>query len=160
MCPFSENQQDQLKLIWNCRIGVGTKVYAFVNLYDCDVGENCMIGPFVEIQQGAKIGNNVRVQSHSFVCSEVIIEDDVFISHGVVFTNDKRPTVKAAIEKTRNFKRTLVKKGASIGSNATILPVTIGENALIGAGSVVTKDVPNNTTVAGNPAKIICTSPK
>jgi acetyltransferase-like isoleucine patch superfamily enzyme len=114
-----------------------------------------MIAPFVEIQSGAKIGNNVRVSSHSFICTGVNIEDDVFIGHGVVFTNDKDPTAKAAVEKTWKMERTIVKRGASIGSNATILPVTIGENALVGAGSVVTKDVPPNTIVAGNPAKIL-----
>lgn len=144
-----------IRLIRDCRIGAGTKIYGFTNLYECEIGKNCMIGPFVEIQKGAKIGDNVRVSSHSFICSCVTIEDDVFIGHGVTFTNDKNPTVKAAIEKTQKMEPTLVKRGASIGSNATILPVTIGENALIGAGSVVAKDVPDNTIVAGNPARIL-----
>jgi acetyltransferase-like isoleucine patch superfamily enzyme len=142
-------------MIRDCRIGAGTKIYGFTNLYECEIGKNCMIGPFVEIQKGAKIGDNVRVSSHSFICSHVTIEDDVFIGHGVTFTNDRNPTVKAAIEKTQKMEPTIVRRGASIGSNATILPVTIGENALIGAGSVVTKNVPDNTIVVGNPARIL-----
>ena len=154
MRPSLKKEQGNqgMKIIRDCKIGKGTKIYDFTNLYECEIGENCMIGPFVEVQQGAKIGNNVRVESHSFICSGVTLQDDVFIGHGVVFTNDKRPTVKAAIEKTWKMEPTLVKKGASIGSNATILPVTIGENAFVGAGSVVTKDVPANAVVAGNPA--------
>ena len=144
-----------VKLIRDCKIGIGTQIWGFTNLYGCEIGKNCMIGPFVEIQQGAKIGNNVRVQGHSFICCGVTVEDDVFIGHGVIFINDRNPTVKAAIEKTKKLEQTLVKRGASIGSNATILPVTIGEYALIGAGSVVTKDVPDNTVVAGNPARIL-----
>jgi acetyltransferase-like isoleucine patch superfamily enzyme len=150
-----ENRGQVIRLVKDCKIGLGTKIFGFTNLYRCRIGEKCMIGPFVEIQQGAKIGNNVRIQSHSFICSGVTIEDDVFIGHGVVFTNDKNPTVKAAVEKTWKMERTIVKKGASIGSNATILPVTIGKNALIGAGSVVTKDVAANTVVAGNPARML-----
>jgi acetyltransferase-like isoleucine patch superfamily enzyme len=151
----NEHGDQCIRLIRDCKIGVGTKIYGFTNLYGCEIGKNCMIGPFVEIQQGAKIGNNVRVQSYSFICSGVTIEDDVFIGHGVMFINDRNPTVKAAIEKTWKMEPILVKRGASIGSNATILPVTIGENALIGAGSVVTKDVPDNTIVVGNPARIL-----
>jgi carbamoyl-phosphate synthase large subunit len=144
---------ESMKFIRGCKIGEGTKIYPFANFYNCEIGNNCMIGPFVEIQKGVKIGNNVRVQSHTSLCEGVTVEDDVFVGHGVVFINDKHPTVKAAIENKWELKKTLVKKGASIGSNATILPVTIGENAIIGAGSVVVKDVPANTVVAGNPVK-------
>ncbi len=135
----------------NCRIGKGTIVRPFVNLYGCTIGRNCMIGTFVEIQKNVVIGNNVRIQSHSFVCEAVTIEDNVFIGHGVMFINDKHPRVGVVDWKLLPV---LVKKGASIGSNATILGgVTIGENALIGAGSVVTRNVPARATVAGNPAR-------
>lgn len=146
--------------IKNCKIGKNTKIYDFVNLYDCEIGESCMIGTFVEIQKGVKIGNNVRIQSHSFVPEGVVIEDNVFVGHGVMFTNDKKPRSShvnsSRKEKAWKLEKVLVRKGASIGSNTTIVgPVTIGEKALIGAGSVVTKNVPPNTTVAGNPARQI-----
>tara|TARA_Y100000310_G_C20636500_1_gene791451 strand:+ start:358 stop:837 length:480 start_codon:yes stop_codon:yes gene_type:complete len=147
----NNNQENKNPIIKDCKIGNNTKIWNFTNLYGCEIGENCMIGTFVEIQDKVKIGNNVRIQSHSFICSLVTIEDDAFIGHGVMFINDTKPP-SGDPEK---WKPTLIKKGASIGSNATILPVTIGENSIIGAGSVVTKDVPPNTTVAGNPAKII-----
>ena len=137
--------------ITGCNIGEGTKIWNFANLYGCDIGKNCMIGSFVEIQKDVKIGNNTRIQSHSFICSLVTIEDDVFIGHGVMFIND----VYAPSNDISKWKPTLIKKGASIGSNATILPVTIGKNAIVGAGAVVTKDVPDNAVVVGNPARII-----
>ena len=130
------------------------------NLYGCEIGENTKIGAFVEIQKNAKIGKNCKISSHSFVCEGVIIEDEVFIGHGVIFINDKYPqsTTNGKLQTENDWKvvPTFVKKGASIGSNATILcGVTIGENAIVGAGSVVTKDVLPNTVVAGNPARIM-----
>jgi acetyltransferase-like isoleucine patch superfamily enzyme len=144
-------QPNQNQLINNCSIGNNTKIWNFVNIYGCTIGDNCMIGTFVEIQKDVKIGNNCRIQSHSFICSLVTIEDNVFVGHGVMFINDLLPPSGDS----KNWKKTLIKKGASIGSNATILPVIIGENSIIGAGAVVTKDVPANSVVAGNPAKVL-----
>jgi acetyltransferase-like isoleucine patch superfamily enzyme len=133
------------------KVGSGTKIWEFANLYECEIGENCMIGAYVEVQKDVKIGNNVRIQSHSFICSLVTIEDDVFIGHGVMTINDLNPPSGDASK----WKPTLIKKGAMIGSGAVLFPVVIGENAVVGAGSVVTKDVPDNCTVVGNPARII-----
>ena len=141
------------KNIKNCKIGKNTKVWEFVNLYGCEIGDDCMIGTFVEIQKNVKIGNNCRVQSHTFVCEGVTIEDNVFVGHGVMFINIKFPSMKTY--PNTPILKTLVKEGAIIGSNATIFPVTIGENAIVGAGAVVTKDVPSNATAIGNPARII-----
>ncbi|MEK6983793.1 MAG: acyltransferase [Nanoarchaeota archaeon] len=141
------------QIIKNCRIGKNTKIWDFSNLYGCDVGDDCMIGSFVEVQKGVKIGNNVRIQSHTFICEGVTIKDDVFVGHGVMFTNVKRPSMKTYPNKP--LLKTTVEEGAIIGSNATILPVRIGKNSIIGAGSVVTKNVPANKTVAGNPARVM-----
>ena len=144
------------QIIKNCKIGKDTQIFHFVNLYGCKIGANCLIGSFVEIQKGVKIGNNCRIQSHSFICEGVTLEDEVFIGHGVIFVNDKYPSVKTAINKTWKLREVLIKKGANIGSGAVILAgVTIGENALVGAGAVVTKNVPPNAVVIGNPAKTI-----
>ena len=142
------------------KLGKNVKLSKFINLYGCTIGDNTKIGAFVEVQKNAHIGSNCKISSHTFICEGVTIEDDVFIGHGVMFINDTYPraTVNGALQTEADWsvEPTLVKRGASIGSNCTILShVTIGENAIIGAGSVVTKDVPAGTIVAGNPANII-----
>lgn len=144
------------------KVGKDTKIFHpdLVNIYGCELGNNCKVGPFVEIQKGVKIGNNVKVSSHSFICEGVTIEDDVFIGHNVTFINDKFPksTIDGKLQDENDWTciPTLIKKGASLGSSCTILcGVTIGKNAMVGAGAVVTKDVPENTVVAGVPAKEI-----
>lgn len=136
------------------RVGARTKILPFVNLYGCEIGADCLIGPFVEIQNGVRIGSRVRVQSHTFVCTGVTVEDDAFIGHGVMFVNDRHPPQPDS----RRWEPCHIGRGAAIGSNATILPVRIGEGALIGAGSVVTRDVPPFAVVAGVPARPIRTS--
>lgn len=142
--------------IRDVNIGKEVKIYDFVNLYECTIGDNSMIGAFVEIQKNVKIGKRCRVQSHSFLCEKVILEDEVFIGHGVIFINDKLPSVEKTLEKTYKMEGILVMKGATIGSGAIIMAgVTIGENAMVGAGAVVTKDVASNSTVVGVPAKEI-----
>jgi UDP-2-acetamido-3-amino-2,3-dideoxy-glucuronate N-acetyltransferase len=145
------------------KLGQNVKIYAFVNLYGCEIGDESRVGTFVEIQKGANIGRRVKVSSHSFICEGVTIEDEVFIGHGVMFINDKYPRATTGAgqlqtEADWTCTPTLVKRGASIGSNATILcGVTVGENAIVGAGSVVTRDVPPGVVVAGSPARIIRT---
>ena len=141
------------------KLGRDIKIYHFVNLYGCEIGDGSSIGSFVEIQKDARVGRNCKVSSHSFICEGVEIEDEVFIGHGVMFINDKYPratTAAGELQTAADWQvvRTIVKRGASIGSNATILcGVSIGERAIVGAGAVVTRDVPAETTVAGNPAK-------
>ncbi len=141
------------------RLGANVTLSKFVNLYGCVVGDNTKIGAFVEIQKNAIVGKNCKIQSHSFICDGVVIEDCAFVGHGVMFTNDKMPRSatpdgELKTEKDWRVTPTYVRKGASIGSNATILcGVTIGENAVVGAGSVVTRNVLANTIVAGNPAR-------
>jgi dTDP-4-amino-4,6-dideoxygalactose transaminase/acetyltransferase-like isoleucine patch superfamily enzyme len=143
------------------RLGTNVKLSDFINLYGCEIGDDTKIGTFVEIQKHAKIGRQCKVSSHAFICEGVTIEDGVFVGHGVTFTNDRYPrstNAAGALQTEADWKLepTLVKRGASIGSGATILPqVIIGENAIVGAGSVVTKDVPANTVVAGNPARVL-----
>ena len=142
------------------KLGKNVSFSKFINLYGCAIGDNTKIGAFVEVQKKAFIGSNCKISSHTFICEGVTIEDDVFIGHGVTFVNDTYPraTTRGGALQTDvdwNVEPTLVKKGASIGSGSTILAnVTIGENAIVGAGSVVTKDIPANVIVAGNPAKV------
>jgi UDP-2-acetamido-3-amino-2,3-dideoxy-glucuronate N-acetyltransferase len=143
------------------KLGRDVKLSKFINLYGCEIGEETKIGAFVEVQKNAKIGKRCKISSHTFVCEGVTIEDNVFIGHGVTFINDSYPRATSAEGKLQTeadwrVERTLVKRGASIGSGATILSgLVIGENAIVGAGSTVTKDVPENAIVAGNPAKIL-----
>jgi acetyltransferase-like isoleucine patch superfamily enzyme len=143
------------------KLGENVKLSKFINLYGCQIGDNTKIGAFVEIQKNATVGKNCKISSHTFVCEGVTIEDEVFIGHGVTFVNDMYPraaTAAGEIQTESDWKvqATLIKKGASIGSGATILAdVTVGENAMVGAGSVVTKSVPANAIVAGNPARVL-----
>lgn len=143
------------------RLGKNVKLSKFINLYGCTIGDNCKIGAFVEIQKNAVIGKNCKISSHSFICEGVQIKDNVFIGHNVSFINDKYPRAvnpDGSIKNDKDWKvvKIVVEKGASIGTSAAILcGVSIGENSIVGAGSVVTKDIPSNTIVAGNPAKII-----
>ncbi len=136
----------------NNNIGKNVEIVNPVNIYGCTIGNDSFIGPFVEIQRNCKIGSRVRVSSHSFICSGVVIHDDSFIGHGVMFVNDK---FDSDIIEDWKLMKTIIQSRVRIGSNSTILPVKIGRNSIVGAGSVVTKDVPMNTIVAGNPAKII-----
>lgn len=144
------------RIATDVKLGAGVVIADFVNLYGCEIGDGTRIGPFVEIQRGAKLGNRVKVQSHSFICEGVTIEDDVFIGHGVMFVNDKYPrtTLPTGIDSFEP-QRVLIKRGASLGSNSTILgDVVVGKNAIVGAGSVVTRDVGDGEIVAGNPARV------
>ena len=143
------------------KLGENVRLSQFINLYGCEIGDETKIGAFVEIQKNAKIGRRCKISSHTFICEGVTIEDNVFIGHGVMFTNDTYPRAtsldgKLQTEADWKVEKTVVKRGASIGTGATILPNTsIGENAIVGAGSVVTKDVPANAITVGNPAKVL-----
>jgi len=144
-------------------LGRDVKIYSFVNAYGCEIGDESRVGAFVEIQKGVKIGRRCKISSHSFLCEGVTIEDNVFIGHGVMFTNDKYPRAtnedgSPQSEADWIVVQITIRKGASIGSNATILAgVTVGENAMVGAGAVVTRDVPDGATVAGVPARVVKT---
>ncbi len=143
------------------KLGKDVRIFDFVNLYGCEIGDETRIGAFVEIQRGAKVGRRVKVSSHTFICEGVEVEDQVFIGHGVVFINDPYPRAVNAdgeLQTERDWKviRTVVRRGASIGSGSTILcGVEVGEDAIVGAGSVVTRSVPAGTIVAGNPARVL-----
>ncbi|MCU1301814.1 MAG: transferase hexapeptide repeat containing protein [Candidatus Sulfotelmatobacter sp.] len=145
----------------NVKLGKDVKLSKFINLYGCTIDDESKIGAFVEIQKNASVGKRCKISSHTFICEGVTIEDNVFIGHGVTFTNDSYPRATAVdgslqTEADWQVERTIIKKGASIGSGATILSNTkVGENAIVGAGSVVTKDVPPNAIVAGNPARVL-----
>jgi acetyltransferase-like isoleucine patch superfamily enzyme len=145
----------------NIKIGKGVKIFNFVNAYGCSIDDGTKIGAFVEIQKGATIGKNCKISSHTFICEGVHIEDNVFIGHNVTFINDKYPrstNPDGSLQTETDWKveETFIKKGASVGSSTTILcGITVGENAIVGAGSVLTKDVPVNTVVAGNPARFL-----
>jgi len=145
----AEQEQTAMQIINDCEIGEGTKIWNFVNMYGCTVGDNCMVGCFTEIQKGVTIGNRTRIQSHAFICELVTIGHDCFIGHGVMFINDVYPPQPDPAD----WKKTVIENEVSIGSNATILPVRIGKGAIIGAGAVVTRDVPPGAVVSGNPAR-------
>jgi acetyltransferase-like isoleucine patch superfamily enzyme len=147
-----------LSIAPDVKLGTDVKLSQFINLYGCEIGDETKIGAFVEIQKNARVGKRCKISSHTFVCEGVTIEDEVFIGHGVTFTNDSYPRAttdgQLQTEADWHVETTLIKKGASIGSGATILSnVTVGEKAIVGAGSVVTRDVPANAIVAGNPAR-------
>lgn len=156
-----EQEYDFNRIAPDVVLGQGVKLSSFINLYGCTVGGMTKIGAFVEIQKNATVGANCKISSHSFICEGVTIEDDVFIGHGVTFINDTYPRATNGdgglkTDKDWKVERTVVKKGASIGSGATIMSnITIGENSIVGAGSMVIRDVPPNCVVAGNPARIL-----
>ena len=158
---MNNQRSDNQRIASDVKLGRDVQIWGFVNLYGCEIGDETKIGTFVEIQKGAKIGDRCKISSHTFICEGVTIESGVFVGHGVTFINDRYPRAitgagQLQTEADWPCQRTLVKSGATIGSGATLLGgITIGENAMIGAGSVVTKDVPPDTTVAGNPARIL-----
>ena len=159
-------EQNFQRIAPDVKLGRNVKIFAFTNLYGCEVGDDSKIGTFVEIQKGARIGNRCKISSHTFICEGVELEDEVFIGHNVTFINDLYPRAtngNGALKSESDWKciPTRVKRGAAIGSGSTILcGITVGEQALVGAKSVVTKDVPAFTVVAGNPARVIKKLPR
>ena len=155
------NEHEFCSIAPDVKLGQAVKLSKFINLYGCEIGDETKIGAFVEIQKNARVGRRCKISSHTFICEGVTIEDNVFIGHGVTFINDSYPRAttqeeQLQTEKDWRVETTLVKRGASVGSGSTILSkVVIGENAIVGAGSVVTRDVPPNMIVAGNPAKVL-----
>lgn len=159
---MSPSESSSLRVGPDVKLGKNVRLIGFVNLYGCQIGDDVKIGTFVEIQKGVKIGDRCKISSHTFICEGVALEDEVFIGHNVTFTNDRYPRAtahgKLQTEADWECSPTLVKRGASIGSSAVLLcGITVGENAIVGAGSVVTRDVPPNVIVAGNPARIVKT---
>lgn len=160
MRPTYQPTQNQL-IAADVKLGRNIRLGPFVNLYGCEIDDETKIGAFVEVQKGARIGARCKISSHTFICEGVTIEEGVFVGHGVVFINDRYPRATNAngqlqTEADWNCQRTIIRRGASIGSGVTLLGgIVVGENAIIGAGSVVTKDVPANVIVAGNPARIL-----
>ena len=154
-------EQPLRRIAPDVKLGKNVRIYDFTNLYGCEIGDEVKIGTFVEIQKGAKVGSRCKISSHTFICEGVTLEDEVFVGHNVTFINDRFPRAtngagQLQAESDWACIRTLIKRGASIGSGATVLcGITVGENAIIGAGSVVTKDVPPGMVVAGNPARVI-----
>ena len=155
------NENGPLRHLVNVRVGDGVRIFSFVNAYGCEIGDNTKIGTFVEVQKNARIGRNCKISSHSFICEGVEIQDEVFLGHNVTFINDLYPrstNVDGKLQTEADWKciPTYIRKGASIGSSVTVLcGITVGEGAMIGAGSVVTKDVPPGAIVAGNPARVL-----
>lgn len=164
--PKQPEAQPNRQIAPDVKLGKGVRIYAFTNLYGCEIGDDVKIGTFVEIQKGAKIGNRCKISSHSFICEGVTLEDEVFIGHNVTFINDLLPRAtdgEGRLQTEADWKciPTLIKEGASIGSSATLLcGITVGEYAVVGAGSVVTRDVPPYSVVVGNPAKVLKMLPK
>lgn len=161
---MSTGNQSFQRIAPSVKLGKNVRIYDFTNLYGCEIGDDVKVGTFVEIQKGAKIGNACKISSHTFICEGVTLEDEVFIGHNVTFINDRIPRAtngsgQLQTEADWKCETTLVKRGASIGSGAVLLcGITVGEGALVGAGSVVTKDVPAGAIVAGNPARIVKSS--
>src|SRR6266571_2400926 len=168
MTPWTPEDRDALtrRIAPDVKLGRDVRIHAFVNLYGCEIGDETSVGTFVEIQKGVRIGSRCKIQSHTFICEGVTIEDEVFIGHNVNFLNDRYPaatTEDGRVKKESDWQleRTTVKRRAAIGSAVVILPgVTIGEAAIVGAGAVVTKDVPAGATVVGNPARIVRSAPR